>query len=149
MRILIDTNVYLDYLLTRDGVDDVINFFELTAKVNNQIYVTSMSIRDIGYVMHRKLHDEKLAKKAQELVYQMSNKIIDITADDTINSIYGEMKDFEDSLISEAAEREMLDAIVTTNVKDFVGANIPVYSVSKMNSILSQQLKYQKSNNNL
>lgn len=130
MRILVDTNVFLDLLLDRNQEigDKVEAFFNWCCYKKNRIYITSMSLRDIEYVAHRIYHDKKKAKEIQFSAYQMCSKVIGISADSAIESLYSDIDDYEDSLIIEAAKEEMLDVIVTNNKKDFLGSLFPVFT---------------------
>ena len=128
MKVLVDTNVFLEYFLRRENYRDVDKFFLLAAKQYNQTFVTSMSLRDIGYTLHRYLHDEKKTREAQLQVYSMVSKIVGVSADAAIDSLYSDAKDFEDALQVRAAEEAMCMAIVTFNKRDYQKANIPVFT---------------------
>ena len=128
MKVLVDTNVFLEYFLRRENYRDVDKFFLLAAKQYNQTFVTSMSLRDIGYTLHRYLHDEKKTREAQLQVYSMVSKIVGVSADAAIDSLYSDAKDFEDALQARAAEEAMCMAIVTFNKRDYQKANIPVFT---------------------
>ena len=130
MRLLIDTNVFLDLLLDREKeVGDIAEaFFTWCCYKKNRIYITSMSLRDIEYVAHRIYRDKKKAKDIQFAAYQMCSKVLGISADSAIESLYSDAEDYEDSLIIEAAKEEMLDVIVTNNKKDFYKGNVPVFT---------------------
>ena len=99
MRILVDTNVFLDCFLKRDEGDAEL-FFHNCYTLSNSIYVTSMSLRDIEYSLHRMLHNQELSKKYQRATYSICDKVIGISADAAIESLYSETKDYEDSLQS-------------------------------------------------
>ena len=118
MRLLIDTNVYLEFFLKRENYDSVFAFFQYAARRNTQTCVSAMSLRDFGYTMHKFLHDNDLTKKLQLKVYEMTSKVINTSADAAIESLYSEATDYEDSLQTVAAEESMCDAIVTFNKKD-------------------------------
>lgn len=129
MRLLVDTNIFLDLALKRDnGCKDAIEFFIWCRKHRNQTYITSMSLRDIEYVALRNLHDRKKANVVISNVYSLVSKVIGISADSAINAIYEDYKDFEDELIIQAAKENLLDAIVTNNIKDFENRGIPTYT---------------------
>ena len=95
MRLLIDTNIYLEYFLKRERHGIVFAFFKKAAERRNQTYVTAMSLRDFGYIMHKYVHDSELTKKLQLRVYEMTSKVINTTADAAIESIYSESKDLK------------------------------------------------------
>ena len=128
MRFLVDTNVFLDSILKRDGYQDADLFFEYSLNNRNEICVTSMSMRDIRYTAHRFYHSEEKAKKVQMLVYEMCTKVIGISADDAIESLYSDMNDYEDSLLNESAKRHLIDVIITNNKKDFRKGDIPTFT---------------------
>lgn len=128
MRVLVDTNVFLEYFLRRENYRAVDKFFLLAALKYNQTFVTSMSLRDIGYTLHHYLHDEQKTRETQLQVYNMVSKVVGISADATIDSLYSDAKDFEDALQVKAAEEAMCMAIVTFNKKDYQKANIPVFT---------------------
>ena len=128
MKVLVDTNVFLEYFLRRENYRDVDKFFLLAAKQYNQTFVTSMSLRDIGYTLHRYLHDERKTREAQLKVYGMVSKVVGVSADAAIDSLYSDAKDFEDALQVRAAEEAMCMAIVTFNKRDYQKANIPVFT---------------------
>ena len=128
MRVLVDTNVFLEYFLRRENYQSVDKFFLLAALKYNQTVVTSMSLRDIGYTIHRYLHSEEKTRDAQLQVYNMVSKVVGISADAAIDSLYSDVKDFEDALQIRAAEEAMCMAIVTFRKKDYVKANIPVFT---------------------
>ena len=128
MRLLIDTNIYLEYFLKRERHEIVFTFFKKAAERRNQTYITAMSLRDFGYIMHKYVHDSELTKKLQLRVYEMTSKVINTTADAAIESIYSESKDFEDSQQMIAAEEAMCDAIITFNKKDYAGSRIPTFT---------------------
>lgn len=129
MRLLVDTNVFLDFVLGReDGCKSALEFFIWCRKNKNQTFITSMSLRDIEYVAHRNLHDKRKANELLGDVYSLCSKVIGISADSAINSIYEDYKDFEDELLLQAAKEELLDAIITNNKRDFVDRGFPVFT---------------------
>ena len=140
MRILVDTNVFIDLLLDRNEEtgNKIEMFFDWCCYKKNRIYITSMSLRDIEYTAHRYLHDKKKAKELQFAAFQMSSKVIGISADSAIESLYSDVDDYEDSLIIQAAREEMLDAIVTNNKKDFEKGDIPVFTPEEIVQFANQ-----------
>ena len=137
MRILVDTNVFLDYFLKRDEGDAEL-FFHNCYTLSNSIYVTSMSLRDIEYSLHRMLHNQELSKKYQRATYSICDKVIGISADAAIESLYSETKDYEDSLQIEAAKEAMLDCIVTSDKKDYKNCGIPIFTPKEINKYLKK-----------
>lgn len=132
MRLLIDTNVLLELFLIREKHDTVESFFEGALIRKNQTFITAMSLRDFGYFVHRHVHDAEITRKMQLRLYETVSKIISTTADAAIESIYSDVKDYEDALQMIAAEETMCDAIITYNKKDFSQSKIPVFTPEEM-----------------
>ena len=129
MRLLVDTNVFLDVLLKRGqaGVDSLA-FFAWCREHKNQTYITSMTLRDVEYIAKKTFHDRHKANMVLGDAYSLCSKVIGISADSAISAIYEDYKDYEDELIIQAAKEEFLDAIVTNNVKDFEDRGIAVFT---------------------
>lgn len=137
MRILVDTNIFLDLFLKRDGCwENAQTFFHNCKKAKAEIYITSMSLRDIEYAIHRSTHDSFLARKAIVDAYSLCRSVIGISGDDAIESIYSDIKDFEDSLIVEAARNGMMNLIITNNLKDYRNCSFPVMTPKEYNEII-------------
>ena len=142
MRILVDTNVFIDFILQREGYKDVLNFFIWCKKNNNQTFITSMSFRDIEYVAMKNTHDKNKVSSILIDVYSLCSKVIGISADSTITALYEDYKDFEDELIIQSAKEKKLDAIVTNNIKDFENRGIPAYTPKDIvNSIVTIKIE--------
>lgn len=140
MWVLVDTNVFLDLLLNREpSSNDVKKFFRYCQLTKTRVYVTSMSLRDIEYTIHHIYHDKLIARRAVNDVYSLCSKVIGISADDAIESIFSSMKDYEDSLIVEAAKREMMNLIVTNNIKDFKDCKFPVWTPKEFNEVIEKE----------
>lgn len=138
MRLLVDTNVILDIILQREeSYKDALEFFVWCIENNNRTYVSSMSLRDIEYFTMKKLHDKETVKRALNNVYTLVSKIVGVSADAAINSIFEDYNDFEDELIIQAAKEEMVDAIITSNIKDFENRGIPVLTPKQIVSMSS------------
>ena len=134
MYLLVDTNVFLDLFLDRDS-DEIAKFFRNCVLRSNKTFVTSLTLRDVEYTVHNHFHDSKVSRQIQSQVYSMSSKVIGISADSAINSLFSDVKDYEDSLQIEAAKEAMLDCIITNNKKDFKNGGIPVYTPKEINDI--------------
>lgn len=142
MRILVDTNVFLDLILNRGIMaNEAIRFFDWCKVNKNKIYITSMSFRDIEYVVRKHTKDQSETKRVLSKIYSICSKVISISADAAINAIYEDYKDFEDGLLIEAANENLLDAIVTNNVKDFKKSNLPVFTPLQLLELTKSSLK--------
>ncbi|MBP5216784.1 MAG: PIN domain-containing protein [Bacilli bacterium] len=136
MRVLVDSNVFLDFFLTREPFyGDAVAFFHNCWGRKNQIYVTSMTLRDIEYIAHHFTHSKKVAKEMALRTYQIASKVIGIEADDAICAMLDHEGDLEDAMQMEAAERSFADAIITNDKKGFSDSKVPVFSPKQINQI--------------
>lgn len=124
MRIFVDTNIYLDWLLRKQknkGSDDFLKLCEQNKVVS---YVSTLSLSTITYYLQKEFsHSE--SKEILKSVLQFT-KVINTTEGDIINSINSKFEDIEDGYQFFSAIRESAEIIITRNIKDFKQSSIPV-----------------------
>lgn len=132
MKILVDTNVIIDALTSREPFrDDAEQIFIFAANRIEDMYITASSATDIYYLVRKHLHSTEQAKSVMLKLYELFY-ILDVTASDCKEALLTEMGDYEDAMISCCAIRNHMDYIVTRNIKD--------YEKSKIQAILPNQL---------
>lgn len=123
-KILIDTNVLLDYLLERDS------FFEDAKKVilscadgKAKGCIAAHSISNMFFILRKDYN----TKERREVLLNLC-KIFDIEGIDKAKLISGlsneDFSDFEDCLQMECARSYGADYIVTRNVSDYVTSEV-------------------------
>jgi predicted nucleic acid-binding protein len=129
VRVLIDTNIVLDFLLQREPFfQDAEQLFE-AINANHVIgYMTATTLTDIFYIARKHTSSVESARQAvSETLAAMSicpvNRAV---LEAAFNSGWG---DFEDAVQLFAAIAQGLDAITTRDVKGFLSAPLPVLSV--------------------
>lgn len=132
MKILVDTNIIIDALTSREPFrDDAEQIFMFAANRIEDMYITANSATDIYYLVRKHLHSTEQAKSVMSKLYELFY-ILDVTASDCKEALLTEMGDYEDAVISCCATRNQMDYIVTRNIKD--------YEKSKVRAILPNQL---------
>lgn len=135
MRVLLDTNVVLDFVLARQPffseADSI--FFKLKNR-DFEAYVSPITPINIFYTTHK----EKGKATAFSAIVELL-KLVRITKSN--NSIYQNalsinFSDYEDAVQHECAVAENLDAIVTRNSKDYKNSVVKVYSPTEFLQIL-------------
>ena len=119
MRILLDTNVILDYLGANKGfTDDAEAVFNIAAVRQDIKLVSSSAITDILYVLRRAVKNRDEARnKFQSLRRRID--ILPVTGEDIDKAFNRNWKDFEDAVQYTVAESNGVDCIITRNKKDF------------------------------
>lgn len=125
MRILIDTNVLLDYLLSREPFFAASRkIVEACAKEEVSGCIAAHSISNMFYIMRKAFG----IQERRELLAGLCD-LFDVEGIDKAKIIDAlqneEFADFEDCLQSECATAYRADYIVTRNCDDFKGSRVP------------------------
>lgn len=125
MRILVDTNVLLDYLLCREPFDSAARSIMIACKQNQVIgCIAAHSISNMFFIMRKAFSVEERKNVLRSVceLFEVEGidkaKILDALADERFS-------DFEDCLQMECAISFQADYIVTRNCDDFLGSRIP------------------------
>ena len=131
MRVLIDTNIILDWLMLRSP------FYENAERIMKECffgetkgYITSHTLTDLFYILRKDFSIEKrkqlllLLCRHFQVIYEDKTIIVSVLMDDKV-------KDFEDGLQMMCASIQSLDYIVTRNISDFKASIIPAISPEK------------------
>jgi predicted nucleic acid-binding protein len=112
LKILLDTNVILDALASREpfnaGADAI---FALAGKRRITAYVTASSVTDVYYVLRRKLSDETCRSALLHLFNLFS--AISVTQNDCLSALNEPIEDFEDALMMVCARKMGVNYIIT------------------------------------
>ena len=132
MRLMIDTNIFLDVLLQRDP------FFESSKSVlklcedkKAQGFLSASSATDIFYIVRKGLQSTDAAYKALGSILDIV-KILTVTNEDVLNAFMQKAPDFEDCLLATCAKSNKCTAIVTRNKKDFLNFGITLLSPEEL-----------------
>jgi len=128
IKALIDTNVVLDALATREPFHaEAERIFLLTAEEKCQGFVTANSITDIYYLV-RKNASEAVAREALRNLLQVF-ALVDISGKDCENALESPLDDYEDALVAVCALKIGADYIITRD-EGFLWAQSPVCVVA-------------------
>lgn len=136
MRILLDTDITLDYIQQRTPFEAEANlvFASLVRRefvgylapitINNAFYFARKS----GGIANAKIAVEDLLKIVE---------ICSINKSTFENALLLNISDYEDAIQHVCAQNENLDAIVTRNISDYKNATLPVYSPTEFLNLLN------------
>ena len=118
MKILIDTNVILDFFLARKpNNESAKKLFELICQERVAAYTTASSITDIYYIVEKRLGDD-VARGALKNLFNLVG-IITVSGDDCMAAVDLPIPDYEDALIATCSAKEAMNYIVS-NDSDFI-----------------------------
>jgi predicted nucleic acid-binding protein len=128
MKLFIDTNIIIDFIMKRasGGISAAI-LFDYAALGKVDLYASSHSIATTHYVCKKKYSESEI-----RLILEHFLDIISIISVDEMilrKSIKSVHKDFEDAIQIFCAHKiENIFGIITRNTKDYSTSEIPVYT---------------------
>ena len=138
MVVLVDTNVLIDFLTTREP------FYKASSEVimkcaGGEIegHIAIHSIPNLWYIL-RKTSEEKRRKWLLDICEFL--QVEGISHEDVVKAIgMKDFKDFEDCLQDRCAESIRADYIITRNAKDFDSSAVPAVSPEEFLEAISDK----------
>jgi len=132
MKIIIDTNVILDFLLSREpNVADARDLFKIISQEKVEAFISASSVTDIYYIIAKRLGNATARGSIRHLLNILG--IIAVDGNDCSNALDMPIADFEDALVTVCANREDVNYIVS-NDKEFLKVNAGLISVVSTHS---------------
>lgn len=123
MKVLIDTNVILDVLCSREPFLEASSLVWKHSETNRiEGYISAVSVPNIVYILRKELSPERTEQIIEQLF--LIFKVADLRADDLKKAAAMKAPDFEDSIQIVCASRIKADFIVTRNIRDFAQSKI-------------------------
>jgi len=117
-KVLLDTNVVLDFALKREAYyEDTQTIFNKIAKNNVQGCITASMATDIFYLLQKANGKIFALNTLADLIIILD--VLDVYREDVHSALHSGWNDFEDALQAQVAVRNGLDAIITRNTKDY------------------------------
>ncbi|MBD2312241.1 PIN domain-containing protein [Desertifilum sp. FACHB-1129] len=131
MKVLVDTNIILDFLLERElFLQEAKLLFQAINSSQIKGYVTATTLTDIFYIARR--HTQSLERARQSVVFILSSlEVCPIDRTVLELALTSTTPDFEDALQVSCALAQGLDAIVTRDAK-FPANSIQVLSIHEL-----------------
>lgn len=138
MNILLDTNVFIDYVGRQEP------FFGPAERViaagffgDAKLWLSAQSIKDAHYVLGHyvnSVHVQRAVRKTLDIV-----TLVSLSASDTEKALFLEWDDYEDCLIALCALRANADYIVSRDKKGFARSMVPVLSPDEWLRIMEEE----------
>lgn len=119
MKILIDTNVIIDALTSREPWNESAEkIFIMAANNIVDMYITASSATDIYYLVRKHLHNAETARQVMSKLYSLVG-ILEVKQEDCVDALVSSITDYEDAVVEQVARRAGVECIVTRNQKDY------------------------------
>ncbi len=132
MRVLVDTNIVLDFLLQREPFFQDAELLFQAIDVGKIVgYVTAITLTDIFYISRRHTRSVEQARQSvSEILTAMMICPVDrVVLESAFNS---GLADFENAVQIFSAITQGLEAIVTRDTQGFSSSLIPVLSIQEL-----------------
>ena len=125
-RILIDTDVILDFFFDRKPIsEDAAKVLSLCESGEIKAFITPVIISNVYYLLRQTAPHEKVIEKLTQLI--TITEILTTDREAIVKALNSNFKDFEDALQNFSAELNgEIDLIVTRNVKDFKNSSLGI-----------------------
>lgn len=131
MKILVDTNVWLDLILHRAPFEeDSKGCLMACVEESVDLCVAATSLKDVFYIASRCL-DADEAYRAIRLILEIATAT---SVDDLVcrNALELEKPDYEDGIIAAAAIADKVDAIVSRDINAFSALSVPRFTPTEL-----------------
>jgi predicted nucleic acid-binding protein len=132
VRVLVDTNIVLDFLLQREPfLQDAELLFQAIDAGHVIGYVTATALTDIFYISRK---HTRSVEQARQAVSETLTAMVICPIDRSVLELAfnSALVDFEDAVQIFGAVAQGLDAILTRDNKGFLSSPIPVLSVQDL-----------------
>jgi predicted nucleic acid-binding protein len=131
-KIFVDTNIIIDLIADRKPYSKfAIEIFNQAEEKQLKLYASSYSIVTTHYLLKKYMAEREL----REVLYNLLDfiQIIPVDIGTIRKGLKSKHKDFEDAVqMISAYSIEKMDCIVTRNIKDFKGSEIPVFTPDEL-----------------
>jgi predicted nucleic acid-binding protein len=132
VKVLIDTNIVLDFLLQREPFfQDAELLFQKIDSGRIVGYVTATTLTDIFYIARK--HTRSIEQARQAVSEMLTAMVICPVNRAVLESAFGSgLADFEDAIQIACAIAQNLDAILTRDTQGFLSSSLPVLSIHEL-----------------
>ena len=114
--VLIDTNVIIDSLAAREPFNEESDaIFDLIKAGEINGFISASSVTDIYYLLNKAIGVDLCSKAMENLLDAFD--VISVTKAECLKALKSEIKDYEDALVAECADKADLKYIVTRDKK--------------------------------
>ena len=137
LKIFLDANVILDFVLKRKNYEDVKLIFEQEEKGNIKLFIGSSILHIIGYWLTKYLG--AVVAKTTILKLLEHIKVIDGNHESVLDALESDFKDIEDALQYFTALHHKMDYLLSFDVdfQKFNSKKLPIVDVKKFNTLVT------------
>lgn len=138
MRILLDTNILLDYCdANRTPFHaDSVNLLIACVTCNVEVCACAGSLKDVYYILTKR-YGEPFGRQSVATLLDLF-PIQPLLVSYLHSALHFDEPDFEDGLIRAVAQARNMDAIITRDARAFANSSVPAYAPLDFLSVLNK-----------
>ena len=114
MRLLVDTNVIIDALTSREPwKESAEKIILMAANCMMDMYITASSATDIYYLVRKYVHSTEQTKQIMGKLYSLVG-ILAVTGEECMDALASAIRDYEDAVVERTAVKADMDYIITS-----------------------------------
>jgi predicted nucleic acid-binding protein len=117
-KIVIDINIFMDFLFKREGHEKVAEIFKQCIKGNVKGFSCAHEMTTLNYFLNKINMDKVKIKKTLSGIMKRF-KVIAVNEEILTKALSSEIDDFEDAVIEISSKENDAEYILTRNTKDF------------------------------
>lgn len=139
MKVLIDTNVIIDALTSREPWNkSAETIFIMAANHMMDMYITASSATDIYYLVRKHLHSADSAKQVMGRLYSLVG-ILSVSGAECVDALASPVNDYEDAVVERVSAKADMDYIITRNIKDYQNGMVKAILSDDFVSLMTEE----------
>ncbi len=139
MKVLIDTNVIIDALTSREPWNkSAETIFIMAANHMMDMYITASSATDIYYLVRKHLHSADSAKQVMGKLYSLVG-ILSVSGAECVDALASPVNDYEDAVVERVSAKADMDYIITRNIKDYQNGMVKAILPDDFISLMTEE----------
>jgi predicted nucleic acid-binding protein len=134
-NIVIDINIFMDFLFKREGHEKVVEIFKFCIKDVLRGFICAHEITTLFYFLNKSITGKNKIKKTISGIMRRFT-VIETNEEILRQSLYSEIDDYEDAVIEVSANIHNAEYILTRNIKDFKKSIIKAITPEELLMIL-------------
>lgn len=136
LKVFLDANVILDFVLKRKNYEDVKSIFELEQNAKIKLYISSSILHIIGYWLTKYLGVDIAKTTLLKLLEHI--KVLDGNHENALAALKSNFKDIEDALQYFTAINHKMDYLISFDVdfQKFASSKLPIVDVKDFNKLI-------------
>ena len=135
--IVIDINIFMDFLFKREGHEKVAEIFNICLKGEVKGFICAHEITTLSFFLEKSVRDKRKIRKSLSGILNHFT-VIETNGEILRKALSSEISDFEDAVIEISAKEKKVEYILTRDTRDFKKSSVDVITPEELLAIINQ-----------